>query len=186
MAHENKTIENPITGARIVFLKTARDTNGELLQMDYTMQPHGFVAAQHVHPLQEERFEVLAGTASFLSGTEPERKVSAGETLVVPAGTPHIWWNPGDEEAHLILEFRPALRTQTFFETLFGLAADGKCNKKGLPNPLQLAVIGREFDKEGYLARPPLPIQRALFGALAPLGKLLGYRARYPQYSGPE
>src|SRR3712207_7154017 len=66
---------------------------------------------------------------------------------------------------------RPPRSTLFPDTTLFQpLAADGKCNKKGLPNPLQLAVIGREFDKEGYLARPPLPIQRTLFGALAPIG----------------
>jgi len=29
-------------------------------------------------------------------------------------------------------------------------------------------------------------VQRVLFGLLAPIGKLLGYKARYPEYSGPE
>jgi hypothetical protein len=33
MAKAGDTIESPLSGARIVFLKTARDTNGELLQL---------------------------------------------------------------------------------------------------------------------------------------------------------
>jgi hypothetical protein len=30
---------------------------------------------------------------------------------------------------------------------------------------------------------PPLPVQRALFGALAPIAHRRGYRATYPQLS---
>ena len=48
--------------ARIVFLKTARDTNGELLQFDDFMQGGGHVPIEHVHPYMEERFEVISGT----------------------------------------------------------------------------------------------------------------------------
>ena len=77
------------------------------------------MAAEHVHPYQEERFEVQSGTACFRMRGQ-ERDVGAGETIVVPAGTPQIWWNAGEEEARLIVKFRPALRTETCFETSSG------------------------------------------------------------------
>jgi MYXO-CTERM domain-containing protein len=32
----------------------------------------------------------------------------------------------------------------------------------------------------------PLFVQRVLLGLLAPIGKLLGYKARYPEHSGAE
>jgi quercetin dioxygenase-like cupin family protein len=180
------TLEHPVTGERMVFLKTARDTDGELLQADFFVKGGGFVAAEHVHPYQEERFEVLSGTVRFRVRGQ-ERDVGAGETIVVPAGTPHVWWNASEDEAHLILEVRPALRTETFFETFFGPAQDGKVNSKnGLPNPLQLAFIAREYEDEMYLARPPPSVQRILFGLLASIGKVLGYKARYPEYCGTE
>ncbi len=185
MATAGDTLEHPITGERIVFLKTARDTGGELLQVDFFMKPGGFVAAEHVHSRQEERFEVLSGSVRFRMNGQ-DRNVSAGETVVVPAGTPHVWWNPGEEEGHVVVELRPALRTENFFETFFGLAQDGKVSpRSGLPNPLQMALIAREYEDEIYLARPPLFVQRVLFGLLATIGKLLGYKARYPEYSGP-
>jgi hypothetical protein len=86
---------------------------------------------------------------------------------------------------HLILEFRPALRMETWFETFFGLQKDGKINPtSALPNPLQWAIISREYEDEIYLASPPLLVQRVRFGLLATIGKLLGYEARYPAYSG--
>ena len=34
------------------------------------------------------------------------------------------------------------------------------------------------------LARPPLYVQKALLAVQAPLGWALGYRGRYPRYSG--
>jgi quercetin dioxygenase-like cupin family protein len=186
MAKAGDTIESPPTGARIRFLKTARDTNGQLLQIDDVMKGGGRVAIEHVHPYIEERFEILSGTAR-LSMRGQERDVGAGETVVVPAGTPHVWGNPHDDEVHLIIEFRPALRMEEWFETFFGLQKDGKVNpNSGLPNPLQWAVISREYEDELYLASPPLLVQRVRFGLLALIGKLLGYKARYPKYSAAE
>ena len=186
MAKAGDTIESPLSGARIVFLKTARDTNGELLQLDDVMKGGGRVPIEHVHPHMEERFEILSGTAR-LSMRGQERDVGAGETVVVPAGTPHVWGNPNEDEVHLILELRPALRMEEWFETFFGLQKDGKVNpKSGLPNALQWAVISREYEDEIYLASPPLLVQRVRFGLLATIGKVLGYKARYPKYSGAE
>ena len=186
MVKSGDVIEHPITRERIIFRKTAHDTNGELLQADFYLPPGGFVAAEHIHPLQEERFEVLTGT---LRGRIAGKEVTGGpgETVVVPAGTPHVWWNSGDAEMHVLVEVRPALRIEVFFETFFGLAQDTKVNPKtGLPNPLQLAVTLQAFRHEIILARPPRLAQRLLFGSLAPIGSLLGYRAEYPYpYSRP-
>jgi hypothetical protein len=79
------------------------------------------------------------------------------------------------------VDFRPALRTETAFETLAGLARDGKTNKAGAPrNPLRLALILRHFEDEIYFVRPPLAVQRVILGALARVARLLGYRAEYP------
>lgn len=182
MAKSGDMLEHPVTGERIVWRKVARDTSGEHLEADLYVAPTGFVAAQHVHPGQEERFEVLAGKLRLrVDGTE--RVLEAGASHVVERGRPHVWWCAGDEELHVRVELRPALRTEMFFETFFGLARDGKTNRKGLPNLLQMAVVMREYDDEIRLARPPYLIQKALFTPLAIIGQLLRYRGWYPIYS---
>jgi hypothetical protein len=110
-----------------------------------------------------------------------ERVHGSGEVIVAPAGAPHAAWNAGDDEVHVLVNFRPALRTETAFETLAGLARDGKTNRAGAPkNPLRLALVLREFEEEIYFVRPPLAVQRVILGALAFIARTLGYRAEYP------
>jgi hypothetical protein len=69
------------------------------------------------------------------------------------------------------------------FETMFGLARDGRSDKKGLPNLLQLSVMTNEFKDHAWLAKPPIPVQRFMFFVLNPIGKLIGYKATYPKYT---
>ena len=180
MVKAGDVLEHPVTGEKIVFRQTAEATNGELMKVDFSIEPHGFVAAEHVHPVQEERFEVISGEVTF-SVQGVQRKVHSGEIVTIPPGTPHNWWNSSAQEAQLVVEVRPALQLAEFFETFFGLAQAGKVDKKtGLPSLLMMAVILREFNREIRLAQPPAPVQKILFGVLAQIGHLRGYKARYP------
>jgi quercetin dioxygenase-like cupin family protein len=182
MARSGDVIEHPVTGERVVWHSVAEDTGGELLELELSAKPGGFVAAAHVHPHQEERFEVLSGTLALRVDGE-ERILRPGDVAVVPSGRPHAWWNAGPDEVRIRGEIRPALRTEHFFETFFGLGKDGKTNGRGLPNPLQLAVLMREYEDEMRLAKPPFAIQRMLFAPLAVIGRAFGYRSRYPHHS---
>jgi hypothetical protein len=84
------------------------------------------------------------GQKSQIAGMDRGRALGAGEAAVVPAGQPHLWWNAGQDQLHVLVEVQPALRTEVFFETFFGLASDGKTNRKGLPNPVRWALLARE------------------------------------------
>jgi quercetin dioxygenase-like cupin family protein len=178
MIRAGDTIENPVTGERLVFRKTSRDTNGEAVVVEGFVKPNGVVAATHLHPYQEERFQVLRGSVGFRLGRE--RIVAGpGERLTVPAGTAHKFWNAGEDEAHFVCEVRPALQFEQLIETMFGLAADGKTNRKGMPRPLRLAVIARHHFADVRLPFPPASLQRLGLAMGAPLGRLLGYEATY-------
>ncbi len=180
MAKSGDELVNPVTGLRTVFRKTAQETSGELLQVDWIGEPGWTTGPDHVHPRQEERFEVLFGRLGLRVGGV-ERVHGMGDVIMAPAGSPHAAWNAGDDEVHVLVDFRPALRTERAFETLAGLARDGKTNRAGAPkNPLRLALILREYEDEIYFVRPPLYVQRVIFGALAKVARLLGYRAEYP------
>ncbi len=87
MARTGDIIEHPVTGERIEFLTTAQDTGGESLRMELLVEPRGFAAAEHVHPRQDERFEILSGTLRYRVGGV-EREAGAGDELVIPKGAP--------------------------------------------------------------------------------------------------
>ena len=178
MIQAGDAIENPVTGERLVFRKTSRETNGEAVVVETFVKPNGFVAAAHVHPYQEERFQVLRGTVGFLVGGQ-DIVAGPGKRLTVPAGTAHKFWNAGEDEAHFVCEVRPALQFEQLIETMFGLAVDGKTSRKGMPNPLRLAVIAQAHFDEVRLPFPPAWMQRAGLALGAPLGRLLGYKATY-------
>jgi quercetin dioxygenase-like cupin family protein len=139
MPRTGDSIENPATGERIVFLITAEETGGELLEMDAFWPRPGHRAAEHVHPEMEERWEVVSGRAGFRIAGD-EREASPGEAVVAPPGTPHLAWNAADGPTHVRIQMRPALRWAEFVERLF--TGDGE-----LPDLL------REFHRE--IAPPP-------------------------------
>jgi mannose-6-phosphate isomerase-like protein (cupin superfamily) len=178
MIRKGDTIRNPVTGERVTFLQTAAETGGTAVVIDTSVAPNGFVAAAHVHPLQSERFEIVTGRAEFRVGSE-RMTAGPGDVVTVEAGTPHHFRNAGNEELRFVTEVRPALGFETFLETMYGLAADGKTNKKGLPNPLRLAVIMRDHFDLVRLPFPPAFLQKAGLMLGAPLGRLLGYGPRY-------
>ncbi len=175
MIRSGDTLENPITGEVLIFRRTAAETGGDAVLVETIVQPNGFVAAAHVHPHQTERFEVLDGLLGFRIG-ERELLAAPGDVAVVAPGTPHRFWNAGEREARFLCEVRPALKFESLIETMFTLAKMGKTNRKGLPNPLRLAVVARAHFDTVRLPFPPVPLQRAALSVGAPLGRLLGYR----------
>jgi len=185
MARQGDALENPVTGERIVFRRTTADSGGVLLSFAYFLPAGGSVPLAHVHPRQEERFEVVSGRARIRVGRRLLR-ASAGESVLVPRGTIHRLWNDGEDELHAFVEFRPALRTEEGFEQLFGLARAGKLSRRGFPHPLQIAVMAKEYRDEAQFPLVPAVVQRALIAPLAAIGARRGYRAVDPRYqAGP-
>ena len=178
MISKGQTLRNEVTGETLVFRTTAAETDGASVVVEAFVEPDGAVAAAHVHPAQEERFEVLAGELEFRLGKSTV-VAKPGDRILVPAGTPHKFRNVGEETAHFVCEVSPALGFEQLLETMFSLAADGKVNRKGMPNPLRLAVIARHHFDDVRLPFPPAWLQRLGLAMGAPLGRLLGFKATY-------
>jgi quercetin dioxygenase-like cupin family protein len=180
MIRSGDTLHNPATGEVIRFVEAAADTGGEYVLVEVVVEPKGFVAAAHVHPYQTETFEILEGEVTFKAGKETI-VAKAGETVRVDPGTPHKFWNAGETDARFRTEIRPALQFESLIETMFGLANDGKTNRKGLPNPLRLAVIANAHFDVVRLPFPPEWMQKLGLAMGAPLGRLVGYRGTYQE-----
>jgi mannose-6-phosphate isomerase-like protein (cupin superfamily) len=178
MAHSGDVIENPCTGERIVFLRTAADTGGELLLMEYAGRPGLHGPPAHIHVEQQERFEVMEGAGGFRVAGQ-ERILRADESAVVPPGAGHTFWNAGDRELRMRIELRPALDMETLFETNFRLGREGKTNERGRGGLLQDALLAHEYGV--FLAFPPVPLQRPVIRLMASVARWRGLRARYDE-----
>jgi mannose-6-phosphate isomerase-like protein (cupin superfamily) len=178
MIRTEDRLENPVTGEVLIFHRTSHDTDGEAVLVETIVHPNGFVAATHVHPHQTERFEILEGQLGLRLGNH-QLLAGPGDTATVKPGTPHRFWNAGHSDVRFLCEIRPALDFESLIETMFTLAAEGKTNRKGMPNPLRLAVIAKAHFDTVRLPRPPALIQQAGLAIGARLGQLVGYKPSY-------
>lgn len=85
--------------------------------------PLGSPPPAHLHPGQEERFEVLEGRMRAIVDDD-ELEIGAGETLEVHAGSTHQMWNPAEEPARVRWSTRPGLRTEQWFRELDSIFAE--------------------------------------------------------------
>jgi quercetin dioxygenase-like cupin family protein len=184
VACRGDVIENPLTGEKVIFLESTRDTGGELLRFEYVLPPR-FSIPGHVHPHQEERHEILSGTLRGRVGGR-ERSYSEGESAVGPPRVPHAWRNASDrEELRIVSGLRSALHLEMLLETSFGVMRAWKTNKLGAPGYLlQLAILADEIKDDFYFTGVPRPVWKAFVaasGVLVRLGRKLGYGTRYPR-----
>ena len=132
MIKQGETIINTRTGQVMVFLKTAAETNGELLEIDCISPPSVTREPEHIHPFQQNNFRILSGECTFrIDGKEQTAK--ARDRVSIAPNVKHYFWNPGTIDAHYVQEFRPALNIAEFFNTFFPLSRDGKLKRSGNP-----------------------------------------------------
>jgi mannose-6-phosphate isomerase-like protein (cupin superfamily) len=134
-------------------VRVIRETPDEL-ELEGTWKPGGSPPPTHLHPAQDEHFEVLSGhLTAFVDGVE--RQLGPGDTLVVPRGTPHKMWNSGDEVTTALWRTRPAGRTHDWLSTIHRIGAGGT-RKPPLP---ALAKAATKYSDVFRLVVRPKPLQ---------------------------
>jgi uncharacterized cupin superfamily protein len=185
-------LHNPATGEIGHVIGAASD--GTEIEVDLWLQPGAAVPRAHVHDNFIERFEVRAGEVGFLVGGS-ERVVRSGDPVVeVPAGMLHDWWNSGDGIAHIRGEVvttpggqgTPAARFVSMIEAVWSLGALGQVNDEGMPDPLWLAAIAREYRDAIRFVKPPAFVQAAVFGPLAAIAHRTGRNPLASELHGPD
>jgi mannose-6-phosphate isomerase-like protein (cupin superfamily) len=174
--------ENPVTGEYARLIETPWMNPEGRAVAELRAVPGARVAGEHLHPALHERFSAVEGELTVIRNGE-RSTVGPGESADIEAGVWHDWWNEGEVDAVVRVEITPGERFVHMIETIFGLARGGHVNRKGMPSPLQMALLGSEFYDVIVFRRPPPALQRALFGAMRPIARARGYRATYPTLS---
>ncbi|MBO9595767.1 MAG: cupin domain-containing protein [Niabella sp.] len=178
-----QTITHPLIGDTVTFLKTADETNGAYTLVEVVLLPGGGNDL-HYHVDYIEVFEVLEGVLGIQYG-KTEHYLNPGDTLTVPKKVVHRFFNRDPRHP---VKFRVTIQPARHFEVMlriaYGLAVDGKINKKGLPHIWHLAIL---FQKgESYLPGVPLVIQKGIFGILARIACIRGVHRELYKYYKPE
>ncbi len=131
---------------RMEFVVPSAESDGELHQMRVTYQPHSDPPPSHLHPAQDETFEILDGEVEFtLDGVVSVH--AAPSTVQVPRGMVHELRNASDQPATVLWSTRPALRSGEFAMAMHDAAAAGDIDR--------LVAVIAEFDDVFCLAPHP-------------------------------
>lgn len=160
-----RVISNPISGEQIVIHTSGAETDGKLLVFDLFLPPGKQVPSRHTHPIQEERFTILAGTMRFRLGWRSILATS-GHTIVISPGVAHWFGNAGPGMVHARVEVRPALRMEELFATAATIETGAHhsihLRVRKLPAVARLLI---EFEREvavpdlaAWLVRPVLAV----------------------------
>ena len=174
--------ENPASREQVRIVELSHSNPERRVTAELTALYGQRLPAEHRHPGIVERLTVLEGELTV----KVDGQVSVlrrAETVVIEPDVWHDWWNDSDYKTWVSVQIAPGDRFAHMIETLYGLSRLGYTDTKGMPNLLQLALTAREFSDVIVFRSPPAAVQRALFGALAPIARLRGYRATYPQFS---
>lgn len=124
----------------------------------------------HIHHLEDEVGTVTTGT---LSADVGGRRVDArpGESVQLPRGVPHRWWNQGDEPLAFEGDVRPAVDLDRYLQAVFEVMNAGPRNRPPLFYMAHVALRHRETQTALVMGRP---LQAVVFRVAVALGTLLG------------
>jgi mannose-6-phosphate isomerase-like protein (cupin superfamily) len=132
---------NPVYKDKVTVLKTSYETGGEYSLGELEVSAGGGNPS-HIHSAFEETFTAVKGVLGVVLNNK-KYFLQPGESITVPLNTPHNFFNSSSETITCQVKFVPG--HEDFVKGLaigYGLAADGRTNKKGVPKSLrQLALL---------------------------------------------
>ena len=154
MARPGEVLDVPAIGLTIEFRRTTAETGGELIEFDLVGRPSGFFTQPHVHPLQDERHEVIEGRFWMRTG-KLERLFGPGEAVATPAGVEHSHgtYEPG----RIRVRVTPANRFEEWLERIASI----DYFPGGWPKPADAARLLLDFPSEARGTTVPLNLQQA-------------------------
>ena len=164
------TFHSKLEGLTQTIVKVA---NGSLTT-DILMQPKSNGPVAHLHENFDETFTVKTGTLSMQYGNDV-KKVTAGQTIVIPKNTPHKPFNETDSEVLLTSEM--PLDFAYCLSQMYPFWDESETNSKPPKILFQLAVFGNKFDSYPTTDAPPIPVLKLLKFLLAPTARLMGYKS---------
>jgi quercetin dioxygenase-like cupin family protein len=137
---QTRTFSNPVTGEEAYVVKLSSETNGVCTIGEADFLPGGGPPA-HYHRLFTETFTCLKGELHIRA----DKKIivlEPGESFIIKPGVVHRPFNPTERSIRFRVEITPGFKGfEYMLPILFGLAADGKTNSKGIPTDFSALAL---------------------------------------------
>lgn len=166
---ETLTLHNRHTDERLELRRVIRDGQ-ECLLLSGSLPPGREGPPLHIHVYEHEEGIVKSGTiAALLDGREI--RATAGQSVQLPAGKPHRWWNGGEDMLVSEGVVYPAVDLDRYLQAIFEIVNAGP---PGKPPLFYMAHAVRRHRRTQILLAVPQPVQAILFPLVILLGTILG------------
>ena len=162
----------PDGNGEYLVVRSHDETNGEYVEMEWTLPPGAFAPPVHRHPTQVEEYEILDGALDIeIEGKW--RTLQRGESASVPPDTDHTFRVPPGGAVHVRNIHRPGSRFDSFVEEQHRFATSERF--KGLKHPSTAVAMSVAWRDHADLLIPSNPAVRVAMRALAAIGRRRGY-----------
>lgn len=166
---EPLVLEDPHSGERIELRRLER--GGDVfLELRVSLPPGRQGPPLHVHFAEDEEGTVTSGVLSAEVGGDIVH-IGAGESVTLPRGVPHRWWNEGSAPLEFVAYAKPVVDLDRYLQAVFQILSS---SATGRPSPIYMAHVMRRHRATQRVFLLPGPIQDLVFGLAYLLGTLLG------------
>ncbi len=161
--------------------KIVKQENG-FVYSELEVHPFAPGPPMHIHTSFDETFEIGNGELSIWVNGEI-KKITPGEVVHVPKGTPHKPFNETSDTIHLKKEFPLPEHFAYGLSQVYGLM-DYHPDFGKMPAMIFMMAPIQQSGFDSYLAEgPPVPVQKAINFLVIPAARLMGYKTYYEEYN---
>ncbi|GAB3837774.1 cupin domain-containing protein [Hymenobacter jeollabukensis] len=170
------TIENGL-GEKLTFLRLQPEPDGDRLLVENTVTPNQG-PPMHTHWLQDECLTVVQGLMAYQLLGQPAQYAGPGETVLFRRGTPHRFWNAGDDLLRCQGWIKPAHTIVFFLSAVFDAQVKSGQHR---PEQFDAAYLMTRYAREYDMTDIPSFVKRVVIPATYRVGRLLG---KYRKFAG--
>ncbi|QTE28944.1 cupin domain-containing protein [Pengzhenrongella sicca] len=177
-----RTVSSPDMGVTVTFVVAFDESADGSVESRVQIPAREPGPPRHYHLDFDETFTALEGELTMDLGSRRGLVLRPGESVRVPRGVPHRYYNSSDRLAVFGFRADPGQAYELGIRAGFGLANDGRTTSRGLPkDPLQMALL---FAAAGsWVTGIPHGMQSRLTAAGVRLARRLGYDPHFSRYA---
>jgi len=131
-----------------MLVESSNETGGAYTLIEVQLQP-GSGNQFHYHTKLAKKFTAIKGELALDMGRQ-QLRLQAGESILVAPDRLHRFYNPSGQPIIFQVKLTPGHeRFEHGLAIVYGLAADGKLNKKGIPRNIDHMALLMSFTDQG-------------------------------------